>query len=159
MLKYIILFLIFALVACNETNNLSDSNHGIDNNITIPRNVIHDPDDDGKDEPDRHWCWDADRCKLPPYDCFPDITVEDTKLPFINELDQLISVNNIDEFFEDGGNYVKLYPGMHGPALFDLRDSLTTLRKVIHAQDTICYRIVSYSDTNTSPDYSSYYGW
>lgn len=107
--------------------------------------------------PNRHYDPNCRRCFTPAHDCFPDIVVTAPKLSFIKELDSLIQINHTYKFFQPRGNSEELFPGLYGPALVDLVESLTTLRKGISSDSTIFYHIVFVSDTNLAPDYSEYY--
>jgi|GEM_PF-2074453 len=111
-------------------------------------------------KPDRHWskCHPT-KCKFPAHDCFPDIIVYPDNSQYVNELDELISINQVNLFFNENGNYEQLFPGLFGKALEDLRDNITTLRKIIVDSNTIAYRIVLINDTSLPADYYNYYMW
>lgn len=108
--------------------------------------------------PDRHYNKECpSQCFPGAHDCFPDIVVTAPKLSFIRELDSLILINQTYKYFQITGNYEQLFPGLYGPALNDLVNNVTTLRKGISSDTTIFYHIIFLNDTNSAPDYSEYY--
>jgi hypothetical protein len=148
---FVILLSLFVILSCNSENG---------NNVSEPinkkkTNIIQE-EQGTMTSPDRHWCWDSRRCKLPKYDCFPDIIIYGDKAAVVNQLDYYISVNQVNTFF-NGVTYEVLFPGLYGQAFYDLRDSITTLRKAVVNESTVLYHIVYLSDTTLAPNYSSYY--
>jgi len=158
MKKYFaILLCLFVILSCNSENG---------NNVSEPinkkkTNIIQ--EEQGTiTYPDRHWCRcknpddQGNICKTPAADCFPDIIVYGDKAAVVNQLDYYISVNQVNTFF-NGVTYEVLFPGLYGQALYDLRNSVTTLRKAVVNDSTVLYHIVYLSDTTLAPNYSSYY--
>ncbi len=148
---FVILLSLFVILSCNSENG---------NNVSEPinkkkTNIIQE-EQGTMTSPDRHWCWDIGKCKHQVYDCFPDIVVYGDKAAVVNQLDYYISVNQVNTFF-NGATYEVLFPGLYGQALYDLRNSVTTLRKAVVNDSTVLYHIVYLSDTTLAPDYSSYY--
>jgi len=108
--------------------------------------------------PNRHtYKWLPGQCFPTPHDCFPDVIVTAPRLIYVNELDSLIAINQVSVFFQTSGHYPNLFPGFDGPALYDLRNDSTTLRKGVFNDTTVIYHIVLYNDTTTEADYSQYY--
>lgn len=111
-------------------------------------------------KPDRHWSpCHRNKCKFPAHDCFPDIIVTPQNIYYIAELDNHILNNTVSTFFQVGGNYEEIYPGLFGKALTDLRNGITTLRKVLVSDSIIAYRIVMFNDTSIQADYYFDYEW
>ncbi len=148
---FVILLSLFVILSCNSENG---------NNISEPINKKKTKimqEEQGKiTYPDRHWCWDIGKCREKVYDCFPDIWVFGDKTAVVNQLDYYISVNQVNTFF-NGVTYEVIFPGLYGQALYDLRNSVTTLRKAVINDSTVLYHIVYLSDTTLAPNYSSYY--
>ncbi len=112
----------------------------------------------------RHFCDPPDstpHCRTPARACFDDVIVTAPHPAEENEiLTQHINNNTVYLYFDEGNieNYEVLFPGFEGPALIDLRNDLTTLRKIPNGDTTIVtYYIVYTADTNSRPDYSDYY--
>lgn len=87
----------------------------------------------------------------------PDVVVADDISDVIFDLDGKIEQDKVSDFFQEEGDYEIIYPGFYGQALLDLRDSVTTVRKVIVDDTTVCYRFVYRTDTSLAPDYSLLY--
>lgn len=148
---YVILLSLFVILSCNSENssNISEPVNKKKTNKILEEQGT-------RTTPDRHWCWDKKICTTPKYDCFPDIIVYGDKTAIVSQLDYYISVNQVNTFF-NGVTYEVIFPGLYGQALYDLRNSVTTLRKAVVNDSTVLYHIVYLSDTTLAPDYSSYY--
>lgn len=141
-----ILFLILSACTSNhDFNPILSNNNFVENTINLT-------------SPNRHYYYlNKAKCYPVAHDCFPDIIVTAPKSIFINELDSLILADDVQQFFEDNGNYQELFPGLYGQSLFDLRNCVVTLRKGFTDDTTIFYHIILRSDTNVAADYSQYY--
>lgn len=155
---FVILLSLFVILSCNSENgnNISEPINKKKTNILEVEDPTMTNPDGTTTTPDRHWCVMINDCKIGHHDCFPDIVVYGDKAAVVNQLDYYISVNQVNTFF-NGVTYEVIFPGLYGQALYDLRNSVTTLRKAVVNDSTVLYHIVYLSDTTLAPNYSSYY--
>lgn len=147
--NFLVIVCLLSLLACDDNTELMNGKSS--SNI-----VLEAGGSENLTGPDRHWCCEIEDCQLPAIDCMPDVVVQGNQ-SYINALDNYIATNNVDNFFAVNGDYLNLFPNFGGEALNDLRDSITTLRKVIQPDSNITYRLIMLSDTTSPPDYSSFY--
>jgi len=137
-----------------------------DTGITENNKKIQGPDYQAGSNIHRHFCKPIDpnikpHCAPPKRDCFDDVIVEAPR-PKAEDfiLTEHILNNTVYLYFDENNveNYQVLFPNFDGPALSDLRNNLTTLRKIVNDDTNIVtYYIVFTADTNLTPDYSEYY--
>lgn len=157
---FVIVFLSIILLAVSCKDNLTTPekvNIGeVENIKKSDKDNIQQNNGGGMQGPIEHWCKCLTDCIRPSYDCFPEIvvTAERPKNDFINELDRNIANNTVSQFFSETGNYRELYPNFNGTALQDLRNEITTVRKVGDSE-SLFYRIVSFHDPEIPYGYSS----
>jgi len=99
-------------------------------------------------------------CEAPKRDCFPETVVTAPRKKIEDDILSYDIINNIVyQYFDEANieNYEILFPGFVGPALSDLRDNVTTLRRIQTTDSSVNYYIIFVNDTNSSPDYSEYY--
>ena len=147
-------FALLLMFACNEEQITPTNNSGLNQNEQNPHNFIL---SNVLSSPTRTWHSDTKICTAPPHDCFDEVVVTAPKKVYYDELDNLILSDNVKDFFVENGDYLNIFTDFDGPALLDLRNNVTTLRKIVYGVDDISYYIVFRNDTNSTPDYSDYY--
>lgn len=131
---------------CNNDgyNNLSQ---------TIPPKV-------GDSYPVAHWCVSTKDCIQPPLECFPTIVVRprSNAADAAQLLDEHISLNTTESFFNDSNNVKILFPDAYGKVIEDLKSGNMTLwKRSGNLDERFLYHVRLKQYPDSVLDYSPYY--